>query len=76
MHQGHLIKNINKIYGEQVKGFTTYKMPDTTSVGLVHPTDKNKVVSKEDHEQYRTGVGILLYLVKHMQPDIANSVRG
>ena len=41
----------------------------------MNPTDKNRVVSKEDHEQYRTGVGMLLYLVKHTQSDIANEVR-
>ena len=68
MHKGHLIKNLNKIYGEQVKGLTTYKIPGTPSVRLVRPTDKNGVVSKEEHEQYRTGVGILLYLVKHTRP--------
>ena len=50
MHEGHIIKNINNIYGEQVKDFTTYKMPGTPSVGLVRPTDKNEVVSKEEHE--------------------------
>ena len=49
MNQGYLIKNIYKIYVEQVKGLTTYKMPVTPSVGLVRPTDKNEVVSKEEH---------------------------
>ena len=75
MHQGHLIKNLNNIYGEQVKVFKTYKMPGTPSVGLVRPTDKNKLVSKEEHEQYRTGVSMLLYLVKHTLPDIINEIR-
>ena len=50
-------------------------MTVTPSVGLVRPTDKNKVVSKEEHEQYRTDVGILLYPVKHTRPDIKNAVR-
>ena len=49
-HQGHLIKNPNKLYGEQVKGLTTYKMPGIPSVVPVRPTDKNEVVSKEEHE--------------------------
>ena len=35
LHQGRLIKKLNKLYGEQVKGLTTYKMPGTPSVGLV-----------------------------------------
>ena len=63
-HQCHLIKKINTLYDEQVKGLTTYKMSGTPSVGLVRPTDKNEMVSKEDHEQYRTGVGMLMYLIK------------
>ena len=50
LHQGHLIKNLNKLYDEQVQGLTTYNMPSTPSVGLVRPTDKNGVVSKDDHE--------------------------
>ena len=54
---------------------TTYKIPSTPNVGLVRPTDKKKVVYKEEHKQYRTGVGMLLYLVKHARPDITNAVR-
>ena len=29
----------------------------------------------ERHTLYRSGVGMLLYLVKHTRPDIANGVR-
>ena len=65
MHQRHLIKNLDNLYGEQVKGLITYKMPRTPCVGVFPPTDKNEVVSKENNEQYRTGVGMLLYFVKH-----------
>ena len=75
LHQGHFIKNLNNLYVKQVKGLTTYNMLGTPSVGLVRPTDKNKLVPKEDHEQYRTGAGMLLYLVKHTRPDISNAVR-
>jgi hypothetical protein len=32
-------------------------------------------VNAEDHKLYRTGVGMLLYLVKHSRPDISNVVR-
>ena len=47
LHQGHLIKKLNKLYGKQVKGLTAYKMLGTPSVGLVRPTEKKKVVYKE-----------------------------
>ena len=29
----------------------------------------------EEHENYRSGVGTLLYLTKHSRPDICNPVR-
>ena len=32
-------------------------------------------IDKEEHEHYRTGVSILLYLVKNTQPNIENTVR-
>ena len=32
-------------------------------------------MNTEDHELYRSGVGILLYLTKHSRPDISNPVR-
>ena len=32
-------------------------------------------IDKEEHEHYRTGVSILLYLVKNTQPNIANTVK-
>ena len=41
----------------------------------MRPTDKNEVGFKEDHEHYRTCVGMLLYVVKNTRPDIANTVR-
>ena len=47
LHPGHLIKKFNKIYGEQVKGLTTYNMPGTSSVGIVRPTDKKKLVLRK-----------------------------
>ena len=51
-------------------------MPGIPSVELMRPADKNNVVSKEDREQYRTGAGMLLYLVKLTRPDISNYVMG
>jgi hypothetical protein len=46
--------------------------------GIVGPKkDKNSVplVSPEDQALYQSGVGMLLYLVKHSRPDIANVVQ-
>ena len=76
LYLGYLIKKLNKLFGEQLKGLKTYKMPGTPSVGTVCPTDKNEVVSKEQHEKYRNGVGMLLYLMKNTRLDISNSMMG
>jgi hypothetical protein len=37
--------------------------------------EDDPLISVEDQKQYRSGVGMLLYLVKHSRPDIANAVR-
>ena len=50
-------------------------MTGTPSVRLVHPTDNNTVVSKEEHQQHRTGVDMLLYLIRYTRPEIANEGR-
>ena len=33
------------------------------------------MVTKEEQSKYRTGVGMLLFLIKHSRPDIANCTR-
>ena len=42
---------------------------------MVRNTDETLALSKEDQKLYRSGVGMLLYLVKYTRPDIANPVR-
>ena len=36
---------------------------------------KSKKISAEDQKQYQLGVGMLLYLVKHLIPNISNMTR-
>jgi hypothetical protein len=37
--------------------------------------DADPLISSEKQTQFRMGVSMLLYLVKHPRPDISNSVR-
>ena len=46
--------------------------PRFTARRLENQEDK---VNTEEHEIYRSGVGTLLYLIKHSRPDICNTVR-
>ena len=73
--QPHTVKNIIKTFGDLVKNLPTYRTPGTPGTGLRKAQDGVITVTKEEHSQYRSGVGMLLYLVKHSRPDIANAVR-
>ena len=73
--QSHLISNFEKKFGDQVKGLQKYKTPGTPGLTVVKSKDDNPMVSKEKQTKYCSGVGMLLYPVKHSRPDIANTVR-
>ena len=36
---------------------------------------KSEKISAEDQQKYPLGIGMLLYLVKHLHPDLANATR-
>ncbi len=42
---------------------------------MMHNPDPQDSVDKPGHKEYRSGVGMLLWIVKYSRPDIANSVR-
>ena len=50
---------------------TPYK-PKLLIVRLMVESEKN---SAKDQLEYQSGVGMLLYLVKHLHPDLANMIR-
>ena len=73
IHQPHLIKKIEKKFGSMVKNLQTYKTPGTPGGSILRTTEMK--ITPEQQKIYRSGVGMLLYLVKHSRPDIANAVR-
>jgi hypothetical protein len=58
-----------------VKDVTTPKTPAAPKSVLVRPSEGDPLISPEKQKKYRSGVGMLLYLIKHSRPDIANAVR-
>ena len=74
LHQGHIIRSIEKEFGKEVQDLQSYKTPGTPGVGMIRDPDGISV-SAELNSRFRMGVGKLLYLVKHTRPDIANAVR-
>ena len=73
--QPHLIKKLEKKFGDLVKHLMEYKTPGTPQTGIVRPKEEDLLIGEHQQEMYRSGVGMLLYLVKHSRPDIANAVR-
>jgi hypothetical protein len=73
-----LIKKLEKKLGDAVASLQKYRTPGTPGQGIIRPKkDKQSepLVSPEDQVLYRSGMGMLLYLVKHSRPDIANLIR-
>jgi len=75
IHQPHLIKKLRDKFGEMVEGLRLYKTPGTPGFGIVRNPEGGEKISEMDQGLYRSGTGMLLYLVKYSRPDIANPVR-
>ena len=73
--QPHLIKKIERTFAARVDPGKTYRMPGTPHQSVVRPKDGEPVLSPDEQKLYRSGVGMLLYLVKYSRPDISNAVR-
>ena len=72
--QPHIIKKIEDLFSPFIIRQTTYKTPGTPGFNIIRPPAE-ELVTKEKQELYRSGVGSLLYLIKHSRPDISNNVR-
>jgi hypothetical protein len=52
-----------------------YKTPPTLRTNIRKQEKGEILISPDDQTKFRSGVGMLLYLVKHKRPDIANAVQ-
>jgi hypothetical protein len=75
IHQPKLLKNLNQTFGKLVENVRDYKTPATPKATIVRPKEGDPLISPERQKLFRSGVGMLLYLVKHSRPDISNAVR-
>ena len=73
IHQPHLVDKLEKKFGDEIKNLQRYRTPGTPGQGILRDTKAK--IDAEKHKIYRSGVGMLLYLIKHSRPDISNAVR-
>ena len=69
--QPHLIKNLEAKFGDRVRDMREYKTAGTPGFQILRTDDVSDNIGPEEQKLYRSGVGMLLYLVKHSRPDIA-----
>ena len=70
--QPHLDKNLENKFGGLVHKVWSHKIRGTHKFLIVRPKEENEKINQWD---YRLGVGMLLYLVKHLRPNLTNATR-
>ena len=73
--QPHMVKKIEKTFGEEVAKLQSYTTPGTPGFKALKTEDESEWISDELQSRYRTGVGQLMYLIKHSRPDLMSAVR-
>ena len=73
--QPHLITNMEKKFGELVQNVWSHKTAGTPTFLIIRPMVNSQNISMKDQEDHWLGIGMLLYLVKHLCPDLANTTR-
>ena len=67
--QPHLYKKLERKFGCIVKTQQTTETPSTPGFNVVRNIPNAIYVTDEEQKLYWSGVGMLLYLVKHSRPD-------
>jgi hypothetical protein len=75
LHQPKLIKHLKEQFGSLVENLKQYTTPAAPKSIIIRPETDDNLLTLTDQTKFRSGVGMLLYLVKHTRLDIANAVR-
>ena len=75
MSQKHLIQKLERAFLSKVSKLPKYDTPSTAGFRVIRCLDEKLRIDAEKPRMYRSGVGILLFLVKFSRPDISNIVR-
>jgi hypothetical protein len=75
LHQPKLFKHLKEQFGTLIENIKIHKTPASPKTNILRPDADDVLLQSSDQTKYRSGVGMLLYLVKHTRFDIANAVR-
>ena len=69
IYQPDIITKTTQIFNEDVKSIMNFSTPDTPHKGVVRNQEIDTKISYNLQKRYRSGIGLLLYLVKHSQSE-------
>ena len=72
--QPHLISNLERKFGEEVKGVRKFLTPGTPGMRQIRETEEALKLSPEQQERYRSGVGMLQYISINIRDLISRTV--
>ena len=75
IHQPKLLKHLKQEFSQYIHTTKVYVTPAGPKTMCMRPQEGDMLISPEEQTKFRSGVGMLLYLVKHSRPDISNAVR-
>ena len=74
LSQPHILENIKKNFGELVKNnWHSYTTPVSPGMIVTRSNEEIPKLNQDMHAKYRSGIGMLMYLVKHSRPDLSNA---
>ena len=75
LSQPDLIKKMVKKFGDKIRNMREYETPAPSGTHIIRCQDEEEKLCDEEQAEFRSGVGSLLYLLKHSRPDLSNCVR-
>ena len=76
LHQSDLIGKLERAFDDEVCKVRSGQLPASTNEGIVVGVDDGiGNLDEKGQTKYRSGIGMLLFLVKYSRPDISNAVR-
>jgi hypothetical protein len=75
IHQPKLLNNLKEQFGALVESLKDFETPAPPQTIIKRPDKGDTLLSPDQQTKFRSGVAMLLYLVKHSHFDISNSVR-
>ena len=75
LSQPPLLTHLRQKFGDKVKNLKDYATPAAPGMSVVRLKEDFPKLSKQMQTEFRSAIGMLLYLIKHSRPDISNATR-